>query len=102
VYAIVKFSTDMRDRNYKIEFTQSRAKALKALEKSIEYSYKDPEAAGNHHKDLYEAYEMPYGWRRPSKKVISEELYRRRGSIYSPNESGIVYNAIRKDGIELK
>lgn len=101
MYAIVRYSTDLRDRNYRLEFTQSRSRAEGFAGLKPRFSHKNPEEARNHHHDFAEVYVMPHGWRRPSKKVISTIVFKERGSIYSPNSEEILYRFVRKDGIRL-
>ena len=102
MYVILTYSTDMRYPNYRIEYTTSKNIVREALKTEEKFSYGNPEKEKNWHKDLVSVYEMPKGWRRPTKKYIRDEIYRRRGSIYSPNENGIIAGVIMKEGMEIK
>lgn len=102
MYAILTYSTDQTRPNYKIEFTTSKKKVKEALNYKIKTTYEDPELAQNWHNDLKSIYEMPTGWRKPSQKYIKDEVRRMSGSIYSPNENGIIAREIFRAGIEIK
>ena len=102
MFAIIKNSTDMRSPNYKIEFTTSKKKARDALSAKMKYTYDDPKAAKNWHNDMTTVYKMPLGWRRPTKSFIKKEVERKRGSIYSPNENGVMANEIFKAGYKIE
>lgn len=101
MYAILTYSTDQTRPNYKIEFTTSKKKVREALNYKMQTTYEDPESARNWHNDLKSVYEMPSGWRKPTKKYIKDETSRRSGSIYSPNENGVIAGAIFKDGVKV-
>lgn len=101
MYAILTYSTDMTSPNYKIEFTKSKKKVREALNYKMKTTYDDPAEARNWHNDIKTVYEMPVGWRKPTKKFIRDQVNKQYGSIYSPNENGIMANAIRKDGIKI-
>lgn len=102
MYAILTYSTDQTSPNYKIEFTTSKKKVREALNCEMKTTYEDPELAQNWHHDFKSVYEMPTGWRRPTKKYIRDEVNRRSGSIYSPNENGVIAGVIFKDGAEVE
>ncbi len=102
MYAILTYSTDMRSPNYKIEFTTSKKKVKEALNCEMKPTYENPELAKNWHNDLKSVYEMPTGWRKPTKSFIDKEVTRKRGSIYSPNANGVMASCIRRDGVEIK
>lgn len=102
MYAILTYSTDMRYPNYKIEFTTSKKKVKEALNYRIKTTYEDPELAQNWHNDLKSVYEMPVGWRKPIQRYIKEEVRRMSGSIYSPNENGVIAREIFRSGVEVK
>ena len=101
MYVILTYSTDQVRPNYKIEFTTSKKKVRDALSYKMKTTYEDPELAQNWHNDLKSVYEMPSGWRKPTKKYISDEVSRKSGSIYSPNENGVVVGVILKDGVKI-
>lgn len=102
-YAIITYSTDMRAPRNRIVYTTSLPTVEKALARVPVLSHGDnADAARNHHHDLTAAYELPKGWRAPSAKVIDSELFRRRGSIYSPRcREDIIVECVRRDGCEV-
>jgi hypothetical protein len=102
-YAIHKYSTDLRCPRNSVIFTRSKAACLKAIAAPVVFTYPDPDAARNHHHNLTSAYEMPEGWRKPTTKEIAAELFRRRGSIYSPrSDQDIIAERVQRDGWALE
>lgn len=102
MYAILKYSTDQTRPNYKVEFTSSKKRVKDALNTEMKTTYEDPDFAQNWHHDLVSVYELPSGWRKPSAKFIRDEVSRLLGSMYSPNESGVMVSMIYKEGIAIK
>lgn len=101
-YALITYSTDMRSPNYKIEFTTSKARALKHYNHDAVLTHNDPETARNYHHTITSILELESGFRKPTKQFISDESFRLRGSIYSPNASGILYSYICKHSSEFE
>ena len=101
-YALITYSTDMQCPNYQIEFTTSRAKALKHYNRDAILTHKDPNVVRNYHHTLTSVFVLEDGFRKPTQQFISDESFRLRGSIYSPNANGILYSYICKHSTEFE
>lgn len=78
-YAMIEKSTDLNHPNTKVGFTRSLKRATTWRDepgKSGRFTYSDPGAAQNHHHTFRYVYEMPHGWRRPTKKALAERSSR--------------------------
>lgn len=101
-YAVIEQSTDLRARGTKIRFTNSKTKALSYLKGSGRYTYGDPNFAQNWHRTFVEVYELPDGWRKPSKKKLEEEAMRWSTSTYPRTVNDVLAYVISSEGIEVK
>jgi hypothetical protein len=93
-YALITCSTDQRCPNYQIEFTTSKTMALKHYNKKAVLTHKDAETIRNYHHDITRVLVLDEGYRKPTQKFINDEIFRLRGSIYSPNKNGVIYTHI--------
>lgn len=78
-YALIEKSTDLNHPNTKVTFTRSLKRATSWRDepgKSGRFTYADPEHAQNYHHTFRCVYEMPPGWRKPTKKVLAERSAR--------------------------
>ena len=83
VFILVEQSTDQNRPETKIKIVYSESAAQKYVNesgKSGRFSSPCPEIEQNFHHTFRTAYEMPAGWRRPSKKKLDEFVW---GKSYS-------------------
>lgn len=102
-YAIIEQSTDLRHPNSKIRFTQSKRTVKEILSKrESRYTYPDPKAARNWHHTFTYIYELPAGWRIPSKKSLQKEAYKCSTPTYPRTADDILANQIMAIGTKIR
>lgn len=100
-YYGIEESTDSKCPRTKVTRLPSRKAAEAFSETKTHLTYADPAAARNYHHTLYCAFEMPAGWRPPSKKETQaaiEEHYRFGSRSYPLDAAIYLARAIWKAG----
>ena len=101
-YAIIRQSTDLKSPNTRIRFVSSKKLVREALNEEKKLSFSNPEAAKNWHHDLSYIYEIPFNWRKPREKYLTEKSEKTRGGCYPRNREDILAHEISKVGREIK
>lgn len=101
-YAIIRQSTDLRRLQTEIEFTTSRRRVQEALSEEPRYVEADPKRAKNWHHIIVEVYELPEGWRKPSRKWLTEEARARSTRDYPRAAEDVLASVIRQVGCEVR
>ena len=106
IYGIEQ-TTDLRNRETKVEKFSSMAKAIKWGKRGGAFAWNgasrsdiDPQTQ-NWHRRLRSIYQMPYGWRPPSRTKLDEVVQKSYSSTYYCSRHDALANAVIKDGEEI-
>lgn len=103
----VEQNTDLRCPNTKIVKFTSIKKAKEWRDKNLGYAFPGaanedlPVTQQNWHHRIRTIYEMPYGWRFPSKQYLREKANRNSSPTYPSHPNDIAATIIWRDGDEL-
>lgn len=100
IYGIEQ-STDSRAPRTKVIRSRSAQGMREWADGGGGFTYPDPEGARNFHHSFRSLWEMPKGWRKPSRAALSKMAREKSSRDYPRNETDALADIIALEGTEV-